>query len=269
MSLSRYRVKPGSKVRLEDRDPEDKRGMPASREARVERINELSAEIDKLQDLLYASHEQGVLIVLQGMDTAGKDGTIRHVFKTIDPLGVRAVPFKAPTPEELAHDFLWRVHHQVPGKGEMVIFNRSHYEDVLVPPVHGWITASETKRRYERIVEFERLLRDNATLVLKFFLHISKDEQRQRLQERIDVPEKRWKFNPSDLEERVLWKQYMKAYEGALEATSTALAPWYVIPANSKTTRDLIVSQILVEQLRELKLTYPKPKIKLDGIVVE
>jgi PPK2 family polyphosphate:nucleotide phosphotransferase len=256
-------------MRLKNWDPEDQRGVPASRQERVERIDELSAELDKLQDLVYAAGEQGVLIVLQGIDTAGKDGTIRHVFKTIDPLGVRAVPFKAPTPEELAHDFLWRVHQKVPGKGEMVIFNRSHYEDVLVPPVHGWINASQTKQRYARIVEFERLLSDNGTLVLKFFLHISKDEQRKRLQERIDVPEKRWKFNPTDLEERVLWKEYMKAYEAALEATSTAWAPWYVIPADSKTTRDLIVSQVLVEQLRALKLSYPKPKIKLDGIVVE
>jgi polyphosphate kinase 2 (PPK2 family) len=150
-----------------------------------------------------------------------------------------------------------------------VIFNRSHYEDVLVPPVHGWITSSETRRRYARIVEFERLLADSATLVLKFFLHISKDEQRERLQERVDVPEKRWKFNPTDLEERVLWKTYMKAYESALEATSTARAPWHVIPADSKTTRDLIISNILIEELRALNLAYPKPKTKLDGIVVE
>src|SRR5690242_15783394 len=269
MNVSRYRVKPGSKVRLKDWDPDDARGVPASREQRVERIDELSAEIDKLQDVLYAAREQGVLIVLQGMDTSGKDGTIRHVFKTIDPLGVRAVPFKAPTAEELGHDFLWRIHQQVPGKGEMVIFNRSHYEDVLVPPVHGWITVSETRRRYQRIVEFEQLLSNNGTLVLKFFLYISKEEQRQRLQERIDVPEKRWKFNPTDLEERTLWKRYQKAYENLLEGTSTDHAPWYVIPADSKTTRDLIISQILIEQLRALKLSYPQPKVKLEAIVVE
>ena len=269
MNFSKYRVKPGAKVRLKDFDPADQSGVPRAREDRVARLTELSEEINRLQDLLYAAHQAGVLIVLQGLDTAGKDGTIRHVFKAVDPLGVRAVAFKVPTPQEGAHDFLWRVHQQVPGKGEMVIFNRSHYEDVLVPPVHGLITASETRRRYQRIAQFERLLADNATLVLKFFLYISKDEQKRRLQERIDVPEKRWKFNPTDLEERMQWKAYMKAYENALEATSTDFAPWYVIPANSKTTRDLIVSHILIEQLRALDLTYPKPKIKLEGIVVE
>jgi PPK2 family polyphosphate:nucleotide phosphotransferase len=269
MNFSRYRVKPGSKVKLKNWDPADKTGVPSAKQERVARLVELSEEINRLQDLLYAAHEAGVLIVLQGLDTAGKDGTIRHVFRAVDPLGVRAVAFKVPTPQELGHDFLWRVHQQVPSKGEMVIFNRSHYEDVLVPRVHGWITISETRRRYERIEEFERLLVDNATLVLKFFLYISKDEQRRRLQERIDVPEKRWKFNPTDLEARTLWKQYMQAYENALAATSTDYAPWYVIPADSKTTRDLIVSHILIEQLRALDLAYPKPKIKLEGIVVE
>jgi PPK2 family polyphosphate:nucleotide phosphotransferase len=269
MNSSKYRVKPGSAVRLKDWDPADQSAVPGVKEQRLQRLNRLSQEINKLQDILYASRKEGVLIVLQGMDTSGKDGTIRHVFKAVDPLGVRAVPFKVPTPEELAHDFLWRVHHQVPGKGEMVIFNRSHYEDVLVLPVHGLITPAETKRRYEHIEGFERLLSDNATLVLKFFLHISKEEQRKRLQERIDTPEKRWKFNPGDLEERTLWKEYMKAYERALEATSTPWAPWYVIPADSKTTRDLLVSQILIEHLKALKLRYPKPKVKLEGIVVQ
>ena len=269
MNFSRYRVKPGSHVRLKNWDPADKRGVPSDKQERVTLLTKLSEDINRLQDLLYAAHEKGVLIVLQGLDTAGKDGTIRHVFKAVDPLGVRAVAFKVPTEQELAHDFLWRVHQQVPGKGEMVIFNRSHYEDVLVPPVHGWITVSETRRRYQRIVEFEQLLSNNGTLVLKFFLYISKEEQRQRLQERIDVPEKRWKFNPTDLEERTLWKRYQKAYESLLEGTSTDHAPWYVIPADSKTTRDLIISQILIEQLRALKLSYPQPKVKLEAIVVE
>jgi PPK2 family polyphosphate:nucleotide phosphotransferase len=269
MNYSKYRVKPGSKVRLKDWDPADQSAVPASKEERLARLSVLSEEINKQQDLLYAAREEGVLIILQGMDTAGKDGTIRHVFKAVDPLGVRAVPFKIPTPEEAAHDFLWRVHHQVPGQGEMVIFNRSHYEDVLVVPVHGLITPSATKQRYERIAAFERLLCEHATLVLKFFLYISKDEQRKRLQERIDVPEKRWKFNPTDLEERTLWKQYMRAYERALQATSTEWAPWYVIPADSKTTRDLLISEILIDQLKALKLSYPRPKVKLTGIVVE
>jgi len=210
-----------------------------------------------------------VLIVLQGMDTSGKDGTIRHVFKAVDPLGVRAVGFKAPTPSELAHDFLWRVHSQVPAKGEVVIFNRSHYEDVLVVPVHGWITPAQTKERYQRINEFERLLTDGGTEVLKFFLYISKEEQRQRLQERIDEPTKRWKFRLDDLEERKLWREYMVAYAHALQATSTGYAPWYVIPSDSKTTRNLLISQILIAHLKALKLKYPKPKEKIQGIQVK
>jgi PPK2 family polyphosphate:nucleotide phosphotransferase len=269
MNYSKYRVKPGSKVSLKNWSPDDKSAVPAAKEDRLARLSELSDEINKQQDLLYAAHGQGVLIVLQGMDTAGKDGTIRHVFRAVDPLGVRAVPFKVPTPEEAAHDFLWRVHHQVPGHGEMVIFNRSHYEDVLVAPVHGSITPAVTRQRYARIAEFERLLSENNTLVLKFFLYISKAEQRERLQERIDVPEKRWKFNPGDLAERALWKQYMQAYERALGATSTEWAPWYVIPADSKTSRDLLISEILIDQLKALKLSYPKPTTKLTGIVVK
>jgi PPK2 family polyphosphate:nucleotide phosphotransferase len=269
MSYSKYRVKPGSKVSLKNWSTDDKSAVPAAKEDRLARLNELSEEINKQQDLLYAAHEQGVLVVLQGMDTAGKDGTIRHVFRAVDPLGVRAVPFKVPTPEEAAHDFLWRVHHQVPGHGEMVIFNRSHYEDVLVTLVHELITPAVTRQRYARIAQFERVLSENKTLVLKFFLYISKDEQRKRLQERIDVPDKRWKFNPGDLAERTLWKQYMRAYERALQATSTEWAPWYVIPADSKTSRDLLISEILVDQLKALKLSYPKPKTKLTGIVVK
>ena len=269
MNFSKYRVKPGSKVTLKDWDAGDKSAVPADKAMRVKQLEDISEEINDLQNMLYASQEEGVLIVLQGMDTSGKDGTIRHVFKAVDPLGVRAVAFKAPTAQELAHDFLWRVHAQTPGKGEVVIFNRSHYEDVLVVPVHGWITPAECKRRYERINEFERLLSDNRTLVLKFFLYISKDEQKRRLQERIDEPDKRWKFRLDDLGERKLWKEYMKAYEDALEATSTDYASWYVIPSDSKTTRNLIISQILVEQLKALKLSYPKPKEKIEGIVVE
>ena len=269
MNFSKYRVKPGSKVDLKDWDPSDKSAVPADKAERVQRLDDLSEQINQLQDLLYAAQEEGVLIVLQGMDTSGKDGTIRHVFKAADPLGVRAVAFKAPSPVELAHDFLWRVHAQVPGRGEMVIFNRSHYEDVLVVPVHGWITPAECKRRYDRINEFERLLTDHGALVLKFFLYISKDEQRRRLQERIDVPEKRWKFRLDDLTERKLWKDYMKAYADALQATSTDWSSWYVIPSDSKTTRNLIISEILIEQLKALKLSYPKPKEKIEGIVVE
>ena len=269
MNFSKYRVKPSSKVDLKDWDADDKSASPGSREADEKRLQELAARIDELQELLYAESKRGVLVVLQGMDTSGKDGTIRHVFREIDPLGVRAVRYKAPTEDELAHDFLWRVHPHVPAKGELVIFNRSHYEDVLVVRVHKLIADAECKRRYELINGFERLLVDNSTVVLKFYLHISRDEQRKRLQERVDNPKKQWKFSMNDLAERALWPDYMKAYADALAATSTEWAPWYVVPSNSKMNRNLFVSSVLLDALEGLKMRYPRPKEKLDGIVVE
>ncbi len=269
MNFSRYRVKPGSKVDLKDWDPDDKSASPGGKEEDAKRLLELAAHIDELQELLYAEARRGVLVVLQGMDTSGKDGTIRHVFREVDPLGVRAVRFKAPTEDELAHDFLWRAHLQAPAKGELVIFNRSHYEDVLVVRVHKLITESECKRRYELINAFERLLADNGTVILKFYLHISKDEQRKRLQERIDNPKKQWKFSLNDLAERKLWSEYIKAYTDALAATSTDRAPWYVVPSNSKMNRNLLVSAVLLDSLEGLKMHYPRLQQKLDGVVVE
>ncbi len=269
MNFSKYRVKPGSKVDLKDWDPDDKSASPGTREEDERRLMELAARIDELQERLYAEAKRGVLVVLQGMDTSGKDGTIRHVFREVDPLGVRAVGFKAPTEHELAHDFLWRVHPHAPAKGEVVIFNRSHYEDVLVVRVHKLISDAECKRRYELINAFERLLVDNGTVILKFYLHISKDEQRKRLQERIDNPKKQWKFRMNDLAERKLWPDYMKAYTDALAATSTEWAPWHVVPSNSKMNRNLFVSSVLLDMLEGLKMQYPRPKEKLDGIVVE
>jgi PPK2 family polyphosphate:nucleotide phosphotransferase len=269
MNFSKYRVKPGSKVDLKDWDPEDKSASPGTKEEDEKRLMELAARIDEQQELLYAEAKRGVLVVLQGMDTSGKDGAIRHVFHEVDPLGVRAVRFKAPTEDELAHDFLWRVHPHAPAKGEVVIFNRSHYEDVLVVRVHKLISEAECKRRYELINAFERLLADNMTVILKFYLHISKDEQRKRLQDRIDNPKKQWKFRINDLAERKLWPDYMKAYTDALAATSTEWAPWYVVPSNSKINRNLFVSSVLLDSLEGLKMQYPRPKEKLDGIVVE
>jgi len=269
MNFSRYRVKPGSKVDLKDWDPDDKSASPGSKEQDEKRLQELAARIDEQQELLYAEAKRGVLVVLQGMDTSGKDGTIRHVFHEVDPLGVRAVRFRAPTEDELAHDFLWRVHPHAPAKGEVVIFNRSHYEDVVVVRVHKSIDEPQWKRRYEVINAFERLLVDNGTVILKFYLHISKDEQRSRLQERIDNPKKQWKFNMDDLAERKLWPDYMKAYTDALAATSTEWAPWYVVPSNSKINRNLFISSVLLETLEGLKMRYPRPKEKLDGIVVQ
>lgn len=269
MNFSKFRIKPGAKVDLAKRDPADKSAVPSGKAERLAKLAELAPRIDALQDVLYAERKHKVLVVLQGMDTSGKDGTIRHVFSAVDPLGVRAVSFRAPVGEELEHDFLWRVHRQMPRLGEMVIFNRSHYEDVLVVRVHQWIDMDECKRRYQHINGFERTLAENGMTVLKFFLHISKDEQRRRLQERIDDPDKHWKFNPGDLEERKHWDDYVKAYEEAIEATSTDCATWYVVPSDSKSTRNLIVSSILIEHLEALKMKYPRPVEDYASIVVE
>jgi PPK2 family polyphosphate:nucleotide phosphotransferase len=269
MNFSKYRIKPGSRVDLKKWDPDDRSASPDSKEEDHKRLTELGVRLNELQDILYAERKHGVLVVLQGMDTSGKDGTIRHVFSEVDPLGVQAVRFKAPTEDELAHDFLWRVHPRAPGKGEVVIFNRSHYEDVLVVRVHKLITPAECKRRYAEIRNFERLMAESATVILKFYLHISKDEQKRRLQERLDDPKKQWKFSRGDLAERKLWSQYMKAYADALGATSTDQAPWYVVPANSKTNRNLFISSVLLDTLEGLKMRYPPPQENLEGIVVQ
>ncbi|MDB5823753.1 MAG: polyphosphate kinase [Herminiimonas sp.] len=221
------------------------------------KLNELGEEIATLQDMLYAEHERKLLVVLQGMDTSGKDGTVKGVFGHIDPQGIRTVPFRAPSLEEKEHDFLWRVHAQTPRKGEVAIFNRSHYEDVLVPYVHGDINSKEWNRRLQHIRDFERLLAETGTVVLKFFLHISEEEQRQRLQERLDDPLKHWKFDPQDLAERKLWKDYLKAYAEVIHETDADLAPWYVIPADSKPHRNLAIASVVAEAMRDMKLAYP------------
>ncbi|MBH1964375.1 MAG: polyphosphate--nucleotide phosphotransferase, partial [Comamonadaceae bacterium] len=197
-------------------------------------IQTLATEIDVLQNLFYADRRYKLLIVLQGLDTSGKDGTIRAVFKETSPLGVRSVGWKAPSENEKAHDYLWRIHQHVPANGEVMVFNRSHYEDVLVPVVNGWIDASQTAQRYAQINDFERMLTETGTVILKFMLHISPEEQRQRLQERLDDPAKRWKFDLGDLEVRKQWKEYDRAYDALLKATSTEHAPWTVVPADSK-----------------------------------
>lgn len=269
MSNGKYRIDPDSKVTLKNWDAGDRGALLSSKEESLALLESLSADIDALQDLLYAQAKHAVLMVLQGMDGSGKDGVIRHVFRAVDPLGVRAVAFKAPTAPELAHDFLWRVHREVPAKGEIAIFNRSHYEDVLITRVHRWISDAVCKQRYRQIREFERSLQENGTLILKFYLHISKDEQKKRLQERVDRPEKRWKFNPQDLEERKLWEEYMQAYEDALAATSTEWAPWYVIPADSKTHRNILISKIFKDALSQLRMSHPKPTWDPTAIKVE
>ena len=267
--MDRYRVKPASKIALKDWDPADKSAYDGDKEDGRDRLDALTDELEALQELLYAEHKYKVLIVLQGMDTSGKDGTIRHVFEGVNPQGVRVASFKVPTAEELAHDYLWRVHKQTPGSGEIVIFNRSHYEDVLVVRVHGLVSSEVWSRRYAQINDFERRLVEEGTTILKFFLHIDLDEQKERLQARLDEPAKRWKFNLGDLKERKRWPEYIQAYEAVLNQTSTAWAPWYIVPANRKWYRNLVVATVIVETLKGLQMKTPEPEDDLDGVVIE
>ncbi len=220
-------------------------------------VDALAHEIDLLQDLFYADRRFKLLIVLQGTDTSGKDGTIRGVFAQTSALGVHTVAWKVPSEDERSHDFLWRIHKEVPRAGEVMIFNRSHYEDVLVPVARGWITRDETTRRYAQINDFERMLSENGTLILKFMLHISKDEQRLRLQARLDDPTKHWKFALGDLEDRKMWDAFQAAYGAAIAATGTPWAPWTIVPADSKTHRNLMIATAVKQALTGLKLRYP------------
>ncbi|WP_028217258.1 polyphosphate kinase 2 family protein [Paraburkholderia oxyphila] len=250
-------------------DPSAKPFSTGSKDGDRERLTEIGDKLDVLQERLHAQRHHRVLLVLQGMDTSGKDGTIRGVFHEVDPLGLRIVPFRAPTPIEAAHDFLWRVHMQVPGAGELAIFNRSHYEDVLVPRVTEQIDKAECERRYRQIRDFESMLAENGTTIIKCWLHISKDEQRRRLQARIDDPTKHWKFDLSDLEARKHWDAYQAAYRDALAATSTEIAPWYVVPADSKTHRNVMVAELLLRLMEGLKLEFPPAKAELKGVKIE
>jgi PPK2 family polyphosphate:nucleotide phosphotransferase len=250
-------------------DPSTKPFSKGSKDEDRERLNAIGVQLDDLQEKLHAQRGKRVLLVLQGMDTSGKDGTVRAVFQNVDPLGLRIVPFRAPSEREAAHDFLWRVHAQAPMAGELTIFNRSHYEDVLVPRVLRQIDDKECERRYRHIREFEALLADSDTTIVKCFLHISKDEQRERLQARIDDPTKHWKFDVSDLDARKLWGDYQDAYADALGATSTEHAPWYIIPGDSKTHRNVMVAEILLRALQGMKLEFPPAKESLKGVKVE
>jgi PPK2 family polyphosphate:nucleotide phosphotransferase len=253
------RIAPATRVRLSSWDPDDSGIVGKDKSDARAQLDAYRARLETLQELLYAEGRNKLLVVLQAMDTAGKDSTIRHVFQGGDPLGVKVANFKAPTHYELARDYLWRVHHHVPGTGEITIFNRSHYEDVLITRVNGWIDKAECKRRYRQINDFERMLAETGTTLLKFYLHISKDEQKKRLEARRDDPQKQWKFQPEDLAVRAQWDDYMKAYEDAMSATSTAHAPWHVIPANSKLARNLTISSLLIDALEGLQMRYPDP----------
>ena len=233
-----------------------------------EAVEALALELDGLQNLFYADRRYKLLVILQGTDTSGKDGTLRGVFSHMSPLGVHTAAWKAPNEDERARDYLWRIHQKVPAAGEIMIFNRSHYEDVLVPPVSGWITPAQTAQRYQQINDFERLLSENGTVILKFMLHISFKEQGQRLQERIDDVTKHWKFAMGDLEARKQWKQYQQAYEDLLNATSTPWAPWTVVPADSKTHRNLMIALCMRQALLDLDLRYPPRNPELKGLKV-
>jgi len=266
MKTNVHRIEPGSKVRIDDLDP-DATPLCDDKSEGKEKSAAIEERIGKLQELLYAEHIHKILIVLQGMDTSGKDGTVRHVMSGVSPAGVRVVSFKKPTPEELDHDFLWRVHAKTPGNGEIAVFNRSHYEDVLVVRVHELVKEKVWRKRYDQINAFEETLAAAGTVILKFFLHISKAEQRKRLQERIDDPTKHWKFQHGDLDERKLWDDYMRAYEEMLEKTSTKHAPWYAIPSDAKWYRNLVIGAVIVETLESLGMEYPS--VDLSKEVVE
>jgi PPK2 family polyphosphate:nucleotide phosphotransferase len=267
--MKQYLVKPDTKVKLSKFDPGDTGDFKGGKKAALVEFKKLNGKLEALQELLYAEYKHKVLIVLQAMDAGGKDGTIRRVFDSVNPSGVRVASFKVPTTEELDHDYLWRIHKQVPARGEMVIFNRSHYEDVLVVRVHNYVPPEVWGKRFHQINEFERTLAESGTTILKFYLHIDLEEQKERLQARLDDPTKRWKFRLGDLEERKLWNEYMEAFEDVLSKTSTDYAPWYIIPANRKWYRDLVISSILVETLEGLKMKYPESEENLNGVVIE
>ncbi|HTT15552.1 MAG TPA: PPK2 family polyphosphate kinase [Thermoplasmata archaeon] len=253
-----FQIPPGAKVRLRRYDPADTAQAPGGKGRTVAESKQLVAKLDSLQELFYACRDASLLVVLQALDTGGKDGTIRHVFEGVNPQGVRVAQFRVPTPIEAAHDFLWRVHAQTPSKGEIVIFNRSQYEDVLAARVDKLVPKHVWRTRYRSINDFERTLVDEGTTVLKFFLYISEDEQRRRLEDRLADPTKHWKFSAADVRERPHWPEYTAAIEEMLSRTSTPWAPWYLIPANKKWFRDWAVSRILVDTLEGFHLEWPK-----------
>ncbi len=267
--MERYRIKPGQRFSLSLFDPNDTSAFAGDKKDAKRELEKLTKKLETLQELLYAEQKHRLLVVLQAMDTGGKDGVIRHVFEGVNPQGVRVASFKVPTAIELAHDYLWRIHQQTPAKGEIVIFNRSHYEDVLVVRVHNLVAKEVWSKRFDHIKEFERLLYEEGTTILKFFLHIDLDEQKKRLEARRDDPTKRWKFNPADLKERKLWSEYMKAYEQAISRTSTSYAPWYVVPANHKWYRNWVVASVIVETLEKMNMQYPTADFDPDKIVIE
>ena len=260
-------VTPGKAAKLAERDPRDDLGLEGKDESK-ELLEELVDELSLLQNRLWAEGERSILLVLQGLDASGKDGTIRSVFTGVNPQGCHVVSFKAPSSNERAHDFLWRIHDKCPGRGRIGIFNRSHYEDVVTVRVRELAPKSVWSKRPRHINEFERMLTDEGTTLIKVYLHLSKEEQRERLQERVDNPEKRWKFRAGDLDDRALWDDYMEAFEETLTETSTKWAPWYVVPTDRNWVRNVAVASLLVETLRELDPKIPDPEEGIEGTLV-
>ncbi|MCI4330346.1 MAG: polyphosphate kinase 2 family protein [Thermoplasmata archaeon] len=263
--MKNYQVRPGSKVDLREWKTDDTSGSDGKKQHGNDRLAQLRDELEPLQELLYAGREHSVLVVLQGMDSAGKDGTIRRVFEGVNPQGVRVAQFRVPTALEASHDFLWRIHPQLPAKGEIVIFNRSHYEDVLVTRVHRLVPEAVWHRRFREINEFEQMVVASGTIILKFFLHLGEEEQKLRLKARLDDRTKHWKFSAGDAQERKLWPKYMRAYQEAVEQTSTAWAPWYIVPSDRKWFRDLLVCTVLVDALKSLRMKYPPLPLEFKG----
>jgi PPK2 family polyphosphate:nucleotide phosphotransferase len=266
--IEELRVDPGSAAHLAKRDPGARVGAPGKQEG-LQRLAELIERLSVLHNRLYAEATRSVLLVLQGMDASGKDGTVRSVFTGVNPQGCRVQSFKVPTTTELAHDYLWRIHAACPARGELVIFNRSHYEDVVAVRVRGLVDERVWRRRYESIRAFEKLLVDEGTAVVKVFLHLSREEQADRLQERLDNPEKRWKFRAGDLDDRARWDDFMTAYSDALHETSTDWAPWYVVPADHNWSRNLAVAEILLATLERLDPKLPEPDPGIEHLKIE
>ncbi len=265
----RYRITPGKSVKLADFDPDENGGLEKDDDEVTDRTRAALDFMHEYQERMYAEGCRALLIILQAMDAGGKDGTIEHVMSGLNPQACQVQSFKVPTPLELRHDFLWRIHQWAPRAGHIMVFNRSHYEDVLVVRVHKLAPESVWRKRYAHINAFEQLLADSGTRIIKFFLNISKDEQKERLEDRIKDPAKHWKLNPNDSAERALWDQYMQAYEEALERCSTDIAPWYVIPANRKWYRNMVVAEIIADALRDMDPQWPKPDFDVSKIRID
>lgn len=266
VNTERFRVAPGMGIKLSDYPTKENGGL--TREVGKKALAKLIKRMQELQEVLYAEGKHSLLVVLQALDAGGKDSTIRNVFGPLNPQGCRVTGFKAPSSRELAHDYLWRVHGETPGRGEIRVFNRSHYEDVLIVRVKNFVPKARWKRRYEHINDFERLLADEGTTIRKFYLHISPEYQKERFKRRLDRPDKHWKFNPADLKERALWPDYQLAFEDALSKCSKADAPWYVVPAERRWFRNLLVARVIVEALEGLSMAYPEPDFDPKSIVI-